>query len=422
MTLRPLALAAFALVLSSSVCVAATGPVTAEDAVILAQADQLLERRDWPAACTLIERHFGASPGDLQALARLGECRTGLGQYGRAIYHYQRILAEVDAPIIAARLLFLEAAAANGLIEIEAVPIGLLPPIVRGAAALGILIDSNANAGTSATSVQAMLGAFPLLLAVDANSQSKPDRALTLGVEGSVIQPLSADWALLFGGEARGNFYTLDASNSNQSLRAVAGIIHVNSPLSLNMQGNAGLRWTDGAVQQVMAGLDARGSFEVAPGLALGLGGSLGRFAIPDDALRDNVTKGVVAGLQYDIAPGLSAGLDYVVTRVDANSGLYSYWAHGPRLGATLALGDALELDLRYSYEMAAYDESLAMFPQGRNDRSHVLGAELTLDLPDAIGKGASASLGYTFSTTDSSIDLYDMHRHAVTAQLRYAF
>jgi len=422
MILRSLALAGLALALDMSVAMASTGPVTAEQAAALAQADRLLERQDWPQACTLIERHFGASPDNLQALARLGECRAGLGQYGRAMVDYQRILAEVDAPVIAARLRFLEAAAAQGLIEIETVPIGLLPPIVSGEATLGVLIDSNANAGTSATSVQAMMGAFPLLLAINPNSQGKPDTAATMGVRGTVIQPLTGEWALLLGGEARASLYTVDAANSTQSLRAVAGIIHARGPLSLNLQGNAGLKWSNGQLEQTVLGVEARGSFEVAPGLSLGLGGSLSRYDIPGDALRNNVTRGLVAGLQYDIAPGLSAGLDYVVTRVDATSGLYSYWAHGPRLGATLALNDALDLGVSYSYEMATYDQSLAMFPQGREDRRHVLGAALTLDLSEGVGKGASASLGYTFSSTDSSIDLHDVRRHAVTAELRYAF
>lgn len=424
MSARHLALGA---VLAASLLTAAPAwanltAATEAEAAVLARADTLLELREWQRACTLLESSFGASPANLQAVARLGECRTGLGQYGRAMADYTRILQQVDAPIIVARLLVLEAAASSGVIVVEQVPEALPPAMLSGEASLGVLFDSNANAGTSASSVQAMLGAFPILLNLNPASQGQPDNALTLGLSTSYLQPLSAQFALVLRADIGANLYTVDASHSRQFARGTAGVIFREGPFSANLQGDFGVNWRNGAVDQTSAGLGARASLALTPQLSLGVSGFIGRFDLPADADRNSVLRSATAGVQYELAPGLSANLDYVISRSEAGSPLYSYWSHGPRLGVSAVLAPQIGLDLSYSYEMAAYDDSLAMFPQGREDRTHQLGAMLTFDLSDAVAQGMSASLGYTYRHTDSSIDLHDVERHAVTAAVRYAF
>ncbi len=400
---------------------ASLGALSQPQLAVLEQADALLEVGEWRRACDLLESRFGATPGNLEILGRLGECRTGLGQYGRAMADYRRILAEVDAPIVLARLMLLETAAAHGLIEVQDVPAAMPPPMLTGQATLGVLIDSNANAGTSATSVEAMLGIFPLLLSVSGSSRGQPDNALTMGLSGSYLQPLNAHFALAARVEASASLYTIEA-NSRQAIRLMGGVLFVEGPFAANLMGNLGLNRRGGEIDQLTAGIGARGNVEILSGLTLGLGGSLGRTDFPLASPRDAILRDVTMGLQYVLMPGLSASLDYVVGRSDATDALYSHDLHGPRLGASIALGPRLDLGVSYAYEMTRYDRTLAIFPQGREDRTHAVAATLTVDLSDAVASGASASVGYSYRHTDSTIDIHDSERHAISAAVRYDF
>jgi hypothetical protein len=415
------AVAVASVLLAATPTQASLGALSALELSVLEQADALLEIGEWQRACGLLESRFGASPDNLEILGRLGECRTGLGQYGRAMADYRRILAEVDAPIILARLMLLETAASHGLIEVQDVPATMPPLMLTGQATLGVLIDSNANAGTSATSVEAMLGIFPLLLSVSESSRGQPDNALTLGLSGSYLQPLNAHFALAARAEASASLYTLE-ENSRQAVRFASGVIFVDGPFAANLMGNLGVTWRGGEIDQLTAGIGARGNVELLSGLTLGLGGSVGRTDFPLASLRNAILRDATMGLQYVLVPGLSASLDYVVGRSDANDALHSHDLHGPRVGASIALGPQLDLGVSYAYEMARYDRTLAIFPQGREDRTHAVAATLTVDLSDAIASGASASVGYSYRHTDSTIDIHDSERHAISAAVRYDF
>jgi hypothetical protein len=415
------AVAFAAALLAATPVQASLGALSAPELSALGHADALLEVGEWRRACDLLESRFGASPDNLEILGRLGECRTGLGQYGQAMADYRRILAEVEAPIVLARLMLLETAAAQGLIEVQSVPAAMPPPMLTGQATLGVLIDSNANAGTSATSVEAVLGIFPLLLSISESSRGQPDNALTLGLSGSYLQPLDAHFALAARAEASASLYTLEA-NSRQAVRLQGGVIFVDGPFAANLMGNLGVTRRGAEIDQLTAAIGARGNVEILSGLTLGIGGSVGRTDFPSAAPRDAILRDATLGLRYQIAPGLSTSLDYVVGRSDATSALYSHDLHGPRVGASVALGPLLDLGVSYAYEMSRYDETLAIFPQGREDNTHAVSATLTLDLSGAITSGVSASVGYSYRNTDSTIDIHDSERHAISAAVRYDF
>lgn len=404
---------------TASPVLAATSP--SQDAALI-RADALLAQNQWQRACDLLESRFGRATDNLDALARLGECRTGLGRFGQAIADYRTILSVVDAPIIYARLMVLETAVANGIIVVSDLPASTPPAILSGEISLGLLLDSNANAGTSATSVTAMLGALPLPLIIGPASRATPDNAMILGLAGSYLQPLNEHVALTGRGEASASLYALDQAHSRQSVRGRAGVVMIEGPASLNLQASLGAGMRAGGIDQLSAGLDGRAAFEIAPGLSLGVGGSIAGMAAPADRDRDSTTRSVTMGVQYQPAPGLSASLDYIVSRSDATGAVYSYLSHGPRLGASIALGPQATLDVSYSHETAEYDGSFILFPQGRRDETHALAGTLKLDLSEAVAAGLSANLGYSYRITDSSIDLYDIERHTLSGGVAFAF
>lgn len=393
-----------------------------DDAAINAQYDRAMAQGDWQAACSVLEGRYGRTPEDVVIRMMLAECRTELGLYGQAITDYRHVIARAHAPYAISRLLVLELAAQQGVIEINDRPAAMLRPVFRGEASLGVLIDSNANSGSSADMVTAYFGAIPLPMVIDEDSKGRPDNAGSLRLSGNVLLPVSEELAFTLRGDATGDFYRIDSAHSRQSLRAGTGLLYREGPLALDVYANAGIGLLGGAVDRTTLSVGTQGSMALAPEFALVLGGSVSRNQRPGAPDKDGNTATLSAGIRAEMLPGVVVRLDYDLARTEAVSALHSNWSQGPRVSVSASLSPVLQLDLGYGYEVSSFDTSLAMFPQGRRDQAHRFNANFTLDLAQQVAEGMSARFGYEYRRVDSTIELYQQHRHMFSAGLTYSF
>lgn len=385
----------------------------------VAKADILIQQRQWEEACSLLEARFGRETADLPALARLGECSTGLGDLDRAAAYYYRILArQADAPIIVVRLQVIEAVRA----EMAGLGAGAQAGGWSGGVSLGRVLDTNANGGSSASTVDAIIGGLPLPFTLDADTRGISDSGTSLALEATYLQPLGAQYALLLRTDASATLYDTHHQFDRQRVGLAAALMRQDQYLLWGIQPNIGLSLTNGALDTAHAGIDTRVNLALTSGFSLtGAAGVAKRYHAHARG-QDSLDGVAAAGLAFAFAPGISAGVDYVVSRVAADSALFSNWSHGPRAYLNAALTEELALSLAYSLRQSDYDGSLFMFPQGRQDSAHRVDAALEWDLSRHVMEGLSAIVDYRYSRTDSSIALYNSEGHAVSAGFSLAF
>jgi tetratricopeptide (TPR) repeat protein len=436
--------AALALPLLANAAEAATGKVDP-----LALATVLIEHGEAAKACTLLDVVYGTRTANARALYLMGECRLSQGQAAKAATFYERALRQqpkavgIRAKLVGvyirlgrtetARKLLAAAPAADpgnrsAIVLADLVKtnqpgvVAVKPPKNwSGEVSLSRLYDSNANGGSIASTVDAIIGGVPLTLDISPSSKAKPDWGTVFSANGSTVQPLDAHYGLILRGDVSATIYDDESDYSRQSIGAGAGLLYRDPRLTWSVLPNVRYSWQGGDPDELIAAVDGRINYRITQQLSITGAAQAGYASVPFDHDRDSWIGLAAAGLDYAFNPAVRGGVQIVARRsagemaTEANTGI------GPEVYLSAALTDMLTFDASYSFTHVEYDESLAVFPTGRRDNRQTVSVGLNLDLSQW-QQGLSAFARYNYVHTDSTVALYTSDRHLVAAGLRYRF
>lgn len=413
----------------------------------LAQAQQLLASGHSDYACALLELSGYGETSDAEALVLLGLCNEQIGNVSEAIGYYRLALDAVpDALLVRARLAALYAmdgqmsqaeASLETAMAATLVPLALEDEMVVSASdtpsvpaaspvsvrlGLSRLYDSNVNAGSSSNTMTGIIGGTPLPMTIDPGSQAISDSGTTLSLQARHFNQFGANHALLTSADLSATFYDDLSQYDRQSIGLAAALIYGDPLVTLTVQPSVRFGFEGGDFDTLRAALDATAERRLSPDLSIVAGAGLAYRHNPENTERSTWDGLLSTGLVYSLTDNLEVGVAYAVRPTMSGRATESYLGHGPEISLTARLTDDISFGLSYGYAFTVYDETLALFPDDREEHRHRLAAELSMDLSDHIAEGLGLSARYEFSTTDSTLPLYDNERHAASVGLFYNF
>lgn len=416
----------------------------------LALAAVLVENGEAANACALLDVVFGTETRNSRALYLFGECHMAQGLIQDSARFYERALQEEPQAVLIraklagvylrldrdtdARSLLAQAARVNP--ESEAAE--RLTSLTRGPVQAGIvkttppqnwtaevslmrLYDSNANGGSIASTVDAIIGGLPLRLDIAPTSRAAPAWGTAVSAHGSFMHPLDGYYALILRGDASATIYEEAQQYSRQSVSAGAGIVYRNGALTWSAVPNVRFSWEGGRPEETQLAIDGRLNYQLDQNLSITAAGQVGYSIVPFNRSRDAWTGVAAAGIHYVFDPRIRGGVQLIAQRSAGQVATEAYTGIGPEIYLSADLTDTLTLDASYAYMRVHFDQTLGMFPQGRQDNRQSMGIALNLDLSEW-QEGLSASAKYNYLRTDSSISLYTSDRHLISAGLQYRF
>jgi hypothetical protein len=440
-------LVAFSAALAMVFCAAPARAQAAPKLDPLVFAALLLDKGAPEEACALLTVVHGPTTNDSRALYLLGRCHLEQGQFELAARYLERALENEPQAVIVraqlaavyirlerpeqARLLMAEASgvsrAGQKLASLAAAPVQVgfvetAPPKNWSAeVSLARIYDSNANGGPDASTVDAIIAGVPLRLAIASSSQAAPDWGTVIGGSAAYLHPLNQRYALLLRGDASGTFYDHLSQYSRQTLSLSAGIVYRDERTNWSVTPNLRYSWEDGRADELLAAVDGRINYRLTDHLSITGAAQVGYAAVPFDSRRDAWIGYAGGGINYAFNQQVNGGVQLAVRRSDGGIATEAFSGIGPEIYLSADLTEQIRIDASYSFMHVEYDQSLGMFPQGRDDERQSIGVALNLDLPDW-QQGLGAFFRYNYSNTGSSIGLYTSDRHVLSTGLKYSF
>lgn len=404
-------------------------------------------------ACALLLQVFGPEPERADVLGMLGECKAAAGEVSAAIdYTEKAYRIEPNSTALRAQLggLYIRtgrveearqvfsASAGAGLSSsgdqllaeiarqlpsadpLLAVPEGGKPWSVELYS--GLVYDSNANGGPASSTVAAVVGGVPLTLTLSDASKPKNAWGNVSSVNASYIEPLSAQWALLFQGGLAATTYFDEDDFSTDSGAVSAALIYRTPTLTVSVQPNARYVQQNHHLDETLVGVTSRATLSLDPVWSVTGSAGYARRNVAVDEQRDADLWLATAGFSHVLANGGQLGAEYLLQRNKAREDFNAYWQHGPLVYYTQSLMPGLIGTASYRFGISDYDERLAIFAETREDKQHVLGAGLEWDISQWTAPGLSARAQYSYIDTSSTVDLYEYDRHIVNTGLAFRF
>lgn len=290
-----------------------------------------------------------------------------------------------------------------------------------GSIALGRGYDSNVSGGTFSSTFDAIIAGTLLELTIAEASKGQPDWASQLSGSARYLHVLDANNAVVLSGNAGLTVYDQHSRYNRLDTSIGVGLLHGENNLTWSLTPNARLVWEDAALDRAGFYFDGRIQLGLTAQTALIGFGKVGYSLAGQDAALNHASGQVGIGLEHEFDERLSARVALAVERKASNTPTQSIVQFGPSAGLHALLSDSLALDLAYRYDLSLYDQTMAFFPQARQDSEHELSAALTLDL-SSWTEGLSAEARYRFEYVDSTLDLYDRDQHVIATSLRYEF
>lgn len=397
---------------------------------------QLVQQGKADEAQRLLETAIEQAPDNQQPRFLLGMLAMARQDYRRAVAIFRAILIfHPDASRVRlelARAYFLDGDYQNADRQFRAARAGDLPaPVlvnvdrflyqIRQAKewsyslSIALAPDTNINGATTERDIE--LFGLPFTLSEDARKKS----GIGMSVEGALefAPHIAANARWRIGGAAQRREYDGDMFD-DMAISVQTGPRVVLRHWDLSLLATAMNRWYGGELYSQARG----GRIEAIwhPGGRSVLSASLGLLDL--DYTLVNGRDGLVANAslsafrQLDATSALTARLG--INRQDARETANANWSGLFAAGYQRELPGGFSVYLEPSIGLADYDGALVAFGQSRSDR--IYGGTLALLNRHIVLDRFTPRISYSFTRTDSNIDLYDFNRHRIEIGLTTVF
>ncbi len=274
----------------------------------------------------------------------------------------------------------------------------------------GLAPDSNINNGSSAQSVDVVLGNQILPLALDAQARARSGTGQTGSVSAGYRFTLGERAGLLIDGDASGVNYKGKANDDYTVQLAAGPELRTSDTVSLSAQGVALQRWYGGKRAATQFGARFAVQKTLDGGQRLGLTLDARHTASGFASDYSGWTLSAYATYERVIARSLIATGSVFVRADRLNTAAYSSREVGVSLGLGGELPHGINAGITANLSRAAYDAPLALLsPQPRCDWRYGVRAYAGLRALRVLGFSPSAS--YSYTRNDSSLGLYKSSR-----------
>jgi tetratricopeptide (TPR) repeat protein len=397
---------------------------------------QLVQQGNPDEAQRLLEAAIEAAPDNQQPRFLLGMLAMAEKDYRRAVGIFRGILIDhpdaVRVRLELARAYYLNGDYQNADRQFRAVRAGDLPaPVLANvdgflfqirqakewsySFSIALAPDTNINGATTERELE--LFGLPFTLSEDARKKS----GIGANVEGSLefaphIAP-NARWRI--GGAVQRREYDGDMFDDMVvSMQTGPRVVLPHWDLSILATGMN--RWYGGDLYSQARGGRIEAMWH--PGGRSVFSASLGLLDLDYTKMDDRdglVLSASLAGFrQLDATSALTARVG--INRQDAREPAYANWSGLFAAGYQRELPAGFSIYLEPSIGFADYDAALVAFDRARSDR--VYSGTLALLNRHIVFDRFTPRVAYTFTRTDSNIDLYDFNRHRIEIGLTTVF
>jgi len=409
---------------------------TAETLTLEQLVGQLAQQGKLDEARRLLEAAIEAAPDNQQPRFLLGMLAMAEQDYRRAVAIFRAILIDhpdaVRVRLEMARAYYLDGDYQNADRQFRAVRAGELPqPVLANidgflfqirqakewsySFSIAIAPDTNINGATTERDIE--LFGLPFTLSDDARKKSGVGASVEGALEFAPHIAPNARWRI--GGAVQRREYDGDMFDDMVvSLQTGPRVVLRHWDLSLLATGMN--RWYGGDLYSQARGGRVEAMWH--PGGRSVFSASLGLLDVDYTKIDDRdglvVNASLSAFRQLDATSALTARLG--INRQDAREAAYANWSGVFAAGYQRELPAGFTVYLEPSISLVDYDGALAALGRARSDR--IYGGTLALLNRHIVLDRFTPRISYSFTRTDSNIDLYDFNRHRIEIGLTTVF